>query len=71
MTFKTLMGKEAAVFYSMRHMCKFCYPHSVNLIGGISMRRHQCYNPDNAVHGNDNCKPHNCPLVKDLAVVVT
>lgn len=67
--FKTLIGKEAVVFFAMRDTCKFCLPHTVNLIG-IDEHRHQCNNLENVVHGNDNCKPHNCPLVKELTVDV-
>ena len=68
--FKTLFGSDVAVFYAMRAQCRFCRQHSVVLLADVNHKRYECNNKENKTYGNDNCKPHNCPLVTDLVVEV-
>ncbi len=69
---RTLTGRLAEVFYSMHDSCRHCTVVAAYILPGAALPeiRHACNHPDNWVSGNDNCKPHNCPLVRDLTHTV-
>lgn len=68
---RTLLGHSAEVFYAMRKKCCYATSHVVWLLPELPHSRVMCDHPGNQTNGDDNCKPHNCPLTMALTVEVT